>query len=306
MLDPTELVHLETDAGDLDGHPGVLLVALGAFIDAGAIQRVLAEHLLATGDPVVVASFDVDQLLDYRGRRPAMVFEENRWLSYDDPAMLLYRLSDRDDQTYYLLTGPEPDYQWERVVEAIRWLVARLGVTLVVTTNGIPMGVPHTRPVGMTAHATDPRLIGERVSPFGKVQVPGSLAGLLELRLGEHGRDALGFAIHVPHYLAQSEWAEGALAALSAITDATGLNLPNDDLVARAGTNRAEIAREVSDNDEAAQVVRALEQQYDAFVAGQAKPSLLATSATDLPSAEELGAEFEQFLRNHGDEAEQE
>jgi len=144
--------------------------------------------------------------------------------------MLLHRLTDRDGQTYYLLSGPEPDYQWERVVEAVRELVVRLGVTLVVHTHGIPMAVPHTRPVGMTAHATDSALIGDTASPFGRVQVPGSIGALLELRLGEAGHQAVGFAIHVPHYLAGSEWAEGALASLNAVVDVTGLNLPNDDL----------------------------------------------------------------------------
>ena len=135
----------------------VVLVSLGAFIDAGHIQRLLAVHLLDAGDPEVVASFDVDQLLDYRGRRPAMVFDTNRWVEYDDPTMLLHRLTDRDGQTYYLLAGAEPDYQWERVVEAVRELVKALGVDLTVSVHGIPMAVPHTRPLGMTAHATDPR-----------------------------------------------------------------------------------------------------------------------------------------------------
>ena len=204
MQNPSALYRFETDADLSHPRPGVLIVTLGAFIDAGHIQSVLGGHLLETGDPEVVASFDVDQLLDYRGRRPAMVFDTNRWVEYDDPAMLLHRLTDRDGQTYYLLSGPEPDYQWERVVEAVRELVVRLGVTLVVHTHGIPMAVPHTRPVGMTAHATDTALIGDAASPFGRVQVPGSIGALLELRLGEAGHEGVGFAIHVPHYLAGS------------------------------------------------------------------------------------------------------
>ena len=171
-----------------------------------------------------------------------------------------------------------------------------------VHTHGIPMAVPHTRPVGMTAHATDTSLIGDTVSPFGRVQVPGSIGALLELRLGEAGHDAVGFAIHVPHYLAGSEWAEGALASLNAIVDVTGLNLPNDDLVPRARINQQAIASEVDDNDEARAVVRALEQQYDAYVEGQQRPSLLATEASQLPSADELGADFENFLRTVADD----
>lgn len=302
MLNPADLYRLETVVDPDAPRPGVLVVALGGFVDAGQVQAVLSAHLVESGDPEVVASFDVDQLLDYRGRRPAMVFDTNRWVEYDDPAMLLHRLTDRDGQTWYLLTGPEPDYQWERLVEAVRELVTRLGVTLVVTTHGIPMGVPHTRPVGMTAHATDPALVADAQSPFGRVQVPASFSALLELRLGEAGQRALGFAVHVPHYLATAEWAEGALAALNAITDATGLNLPNDDLVVRARANQQAIAAEVAQSEEAATVIRALEQQYDAFVEGRQRPSLLATEASELPSAEELGAELETFLRSMSDD----
>lgn len=301
MQNPSDLYRFETDA-QLERRPGALIVLLGAFIDAGNIQRILGTHLVDTSEAQVVATFDVDALLDYRGRRPAMVFDTNRWDSYADPSMVLYRLDDRDGQTYYLLTGPEPDFQWERAIEAIRQLIQILGINLVVTSHGIPMGVPHTRPVGMTAHATDPRLVGGKESPFGQVQVPASFPALLELRLGEAGGDALGFAIHVPQYLAQAEWAEGALAALNAITDATGLNLPNDDLIAKAGANNREIAAELADNAEAGQIVSAMEQQYDAFVEGQERPSLLATEAEDLPSADELGADIEEFLRNVSDD----
>ncbi|MGL4745554.1 MAG: PAC2 family protein [Dermatophilaceae bacterium] len=297
MLNPSGLYRIEPDAGLGAPRPGVLVVALGGFVDAGQVQSVLSAHLLETGEPEVLASFDVDQLIDYRGRRPAMVFDTNRWVEYDDPAMLLYRLTDRDGRTWYLLTGLEPDYQWERLVEAVRELVVRLGVTVVVTTHGIPMAVPHTRPVGMTAHATDPVLVADARSPFGRVQVPASFSALLELRLGESGHQALGFAVHVPHYLATSEWAEGALAALGAVTDATGLNLPNDGLVELARAGRHTIAAEVAQSDEAASVIRALEQQYDSVAGGQERPSLLATEASELPSADELGAEFEAFLR---------
>jgi hypothetical protein len=302
VQNPSELYRFETDADPQELRASVMIVTLGGFVDAGNTQRLLSDHLLATTEGSVVASFDVDQLLDYRGRRPGMVFDTNRWLSYEDPCLALHRLVDRDGTPFFLLTGPEPDYQWERVVEAIRQLVVALGVDLVVSAHGIPMAVPHTRPIGMTAHATDPRLIPEQLNPFGRVEVPGSLASLLELRLGESGHDAMGFAIHVPHYLAQSEFADGAVTALNAITGATALNLSIDDLVAAAGLNRAEIAQELAGSEEVAQVVAALERQYDTFVEGLQKPSLLATDVSELPSADEIGAELEQFLRNVADD----
>jgi hypothetical protein len=262
----------------------------------------MADHLLETHESRVIASFDVDQLLDYRGRRPVMVFDRDHWSSYDDPSLLLHRVVDKEGVPFLLLVGPEPDYQWNRMVEATSMLIKAFGVDLTVSVHGIPMAVPHTRPLGVTAHGTNPRLVTGNDPAFGTVQVPASFSSLLELRLGEAGLDAIGFAVHVPHYLAQTEFADGAVTALNAIIAATGLNLPIDDLVAQAGLNRAEIAREVEGSEEVSQVIAALERQYDTFIEGRQKPSLLATDVSDLPSADEIGAEFEQFLREVTDE----
>ena len=298
MLNPSELYHFETDTDPQELRASVMVVALGGFMDAGHTQRILTDHLLGAGESTVVASFDTDQMVDYRSRRPAMVFDSNRWLSYDDPCLALHRLVDLDGTPYLLLTGPEPDFQWERMTEAVRQLVVLLGVNLVVSAHGIPMAVPHTRPLGITAHATDPRLITQHEPVFGTVQVPASWSALLELRLGESGRDALGFAVHVPHYLAQAEFADAALAGLAAVSGTTGLSLSTTDLAAAAGLNRAEIAREVEGSDEVKAVIEALERQYDTFMEGRQRPSLLATGVSELPSADEIGAEFEAFLKD--------
>jgi hypothetical protein len=55
-----------------------------------------------------------------------------------------------------------------------------------------------------------------------------------------------------------------------------------------------EIARQVEGSDEVTEVVQALEQQYDAFTAGNS--DLLADEPENMPTAEELGAQFERFL----------
>jgi len=232
-----------------------------------------------------------------------MMFDRDRWSSYSDPTLLLYRVTDADGQPFLILSGHEPDYQWERVVKAIRQLIQVLGVTLTVSIHGIPMAVPHTRPIGKTAHATVPRLIGEHETVFGPLEVPGSISALLELRLGESDADAMGFAIHVPHYLAQTQFADAAVVGLECFVGATGLNIPAEDLVASAGLNRAEISEGIAGSEEVKQVVEALERQYDTYMEAREKPSLLATDIRDLPTADELGAEFEQFLRTHTDEA---
>jgi hypothetical protein len=78
----------------------------------------------------------------------------------------------------------------------------------------------------------------------------------------------------------------------------TGLELDRTALAAAAGLNRAEIERQMAESDEVATVVHALEQQYDSFVEGRQRRSLLATELRDLPTADEIGAQFEAFLKD--------
>nr|WP_312897984.1 PAC2 family protein [Actinomadura namibiensis] len=292
MLNPEDLYELDADLPELTGP--VLLHSIDGFVDAGSVGQLVREHLLDALDHRVIARFDVDSLIDYRARRPTMIYDRDHWASYDAPELVLRLLHDEVGTPFLLLTGPEPDRMWEGFVAAVRSLVDRLNVRLVVGFHGIPMGVPHTRPVGMTSHATRPELI-TRSSWFDKVQVPGSAAALLEYRLGESGHDALGFAVHVPHYLAQTTYPTAAVAALDAVIAATGLVLPSAALREAALTTDAEITEQVSGNEEVEKVVRALEQQYDAFAGAADRESLLA-EARDMPTAEELAAQFERFL----------
>lgn len=292
MLNPEDLYELDADLPEMTGP--VLLHSLDGFVDAGSTGQLVREHLMESLEHRVIARFDVDSLIDYRARRPAMTFDRDHWASYDAPELVVRLLHDEIGSPFLMLTGPEPDRLWEGFTASVMHLVKRLNVGVVVGFHGIPMGVPHTRPVGTTAHATRPELI-TRNSWFDKVQVPGSAASLLELRLGEAGRDAIGFAVHVPHYLAQSAYPAAAVAALEAIISATGLVLPADRLRDAAAATDADIAEQVDGNDEVEKVVRALEQQYDAFAGAAERDNLLAESQ-DMPTAEELGAQFEKFL----------
>lgn len=300
MQDPRQLYDLTDAAADYpgDGRGPVLLHALTGFIDAGSAGRLAADHLRENLPSRVVATFDVDLVLDYRARRPAMTFSEDHWSAYERPVLQIEELVDADGQRFLLLTGPEPDVQWERFTAAVVDVVRRLGVRLTLGIHAIPMAVPHTRPSGLTAHATRPEILGEHRSWVGTVQVPGNVAALLELRLGEAGRDAGGYAVHVPHYLAQSEYPQAAVHLLEAVSALAGLRLPVAGLHEAAARTRAAVDEQIADNAEVQEVVRALEDQYDAFVGGERR-SLLAdppSPTAPLPTAEELGAELERFL----------
>jgi hypothetical protein len=291
--DPRELFDLEADLPSLQGV--VMVQALDGFVDAGAGKRLLREHLLALG-PRRVATFDVDELLDYRARRPLMTFVEDHWADYADPQLALDLLHDTAGTPFLLLSGPEPDVQWERFVAAVGLIVEDLGVRLTVGLNAIPMAVPHTRPLGVVAHASRPELLGERESWVGTVQVPSSAGHLLEHRLGQAGRDAAGFAVAVPHYVADAEYPAAAVALLQELTRTTGLALPSGTLEQAAAAVRAQVDEQVGQADEVAAVVAALENQYDSYLAGSSRSLLGNGFGQGLPTADELGEEFERFL----------
>jgi predicted ATP-grasp superfamily ATP-dependent carboligase len=291
--DPGDLYEVQPDAPGTDDI--VMLYYLDGFIDAGGAGRLLAAHLLSTLDHQEVATFDVDALIDYRSRRPVMTFTKDHWENYDAPELAVYLMHDSVGAPFLLLNGPEPDHLWEGFTGAVRAMSLSLGVRLSVGFHGIPMGVPHTRPLGVTAHATMPELTEGYRPLVDRLQVPGSAAGLLELRLGEDERAALGFAVHVPHYLAQAAYPAAAVTLLESIERATGLLLPGDALREAAQRTDEEIGRQVESSSEVAEVVQSLEEQYDAFAAGQ--DGLLDGHDPDnMPTAEELGAEFERFL----------
>jgi hypothetical protein len=293
VLDPADLYQLADDAPDLQG--AVLIQALDGFVDAGQVRQLVRSHLLQSSPALVVARFDVDQLLDYRARRPYMTFVEDTWAAYDEPALEITALTDAVGARYLVLAGPEPDIQWDRFCAAVSEVVERLGVRLTVGLNAIPMGVPHTRPIGMTAHGTRPEIVPPSEHWISTVQVPSSAGNLLEYRLGQAGHDAIGFAVHVPHYLAQIEFAPAAEALVRAVADATGLVLPTTELTTAAEAALESINSQVAGAEEIAAAVAALESQYDAVLRGQGR-NLLAEGATRLPTADELGAELERFL----------
>jgi predicted ATP-grasp superfamily ATP-dependent carboligase len=294
-----ELYQVGPDAPRETG--SVLLHYLDGFIDAGAAGRLLTAHLLGTLEHTPVVTFDVDRLLDYRSRRPPMTFNKDHWEEYETPELAIHLVTDRAGVKFFFLTGPEPDHEWERFTSAVRGLVNQLGVETVVGFHGIPMGVPHTRPLGLTAHGTKPDLVLGSRPIADRLQVPGSAASLLEFRLGEEGRSALGFAVHVPHYLAQAAYPAAAVALLDSVVRATGLSLPDAELREAARRTDEEIGRQVEGSEEITELVHALERQYDAFVEAAGREGLLADQVADMPTADELAAQFERFLaEQHG------
>ena len=303
---PEELVELlpgaqpflEREAAAVAGAPrrGLVLVHdLAGEFDAASAGALAGAHLLAGLPHEVIARFDADSLVDYRSHRPRITFTGDRYESYTAPEILLYAVEDDAGRPFLLLHGIEPDYAWDRFVAAVAMLVERLGVTKLVALQAIPMPVPHTRPVTVTAHATRRQLIEDYPVYWAEMRIPGSVPALIELRMGEAGVDALGVAAHVPHYLAQGTFPAAALTLLEELDRSTGLHVPTEALREAAETNRTEIDEQIARTPENVAVVAGLEEQYDSFTAAREGTGLLG-AAGEVPSGEQLASELERFL----------
>ncbi|RNM16206.1 PAC2 family protein [Nocardioides pocheonensis] len=283
-----------------------MVTALDGFLDAGSAAGLAIAHLLESSPGRVVASFEVDEFYDYRARRPPMSFVQDHYSDYEAPRLVVRLMRDDRRAPYLLLTGPEPDVRWEAFAEAVRAVVEHFAVRLTVSMGSVPMAVPHTRPVQVTNHATAKRLLVSENVWQGEIRIPSSAQSLLELRLGEWGHDATGFVAHIPHYVAQFGYPEASAAMLRQVGAVTGLQWDTAELDAAAAQRQAEIAGQVEDSDEVRAVVAGLEQQYDAFHRDDSGygggPNMLEAEdgslpdSADLPTGEELGAQFEQFL----------
>jgi len=291
-----KFVHIVDDVPELEGSAPVLVVVLHGFLDAGNAAGLAADHLEELGGGKIVATFDIDAFYDYRARRPPLSFVRDHYERYDAPRLTVRLMEDAVGAPYLILRGPEPDTYWEAFARSVREVMERFRVSRVVTLAGVPMAVPHTRPIAITPHATRPELIHGVSRWQGELRIPSSAQSLTELRLGEWGLDALGFVAHVPHYIAQLDYPRAAIALLEELSASTGLRLATDGLRSDAEQTEAEIARYLSENDDVGEVVSGLEQQYDSFqLAEQAGTSLLAQD-DPLPTGEEIGEQFERFL----------
>ncbi|WP_341954708.1 PAC2 family protein [Salinibacterium sp. TMP30] len=303
MRDPAGLYDIVTDVVAVPrGLP--LVAGLTGFADAGGAVSQLSQYLLDTLERTVVASFDNDALLDYRARRPTIYFDQDHLSDYRPAKLELYLAKDELGQPFLLLTGYEPDFQWERFSAAVLRLVEKFDVKSTTWVHAIPMPVPHTRTIGVTVSGNRSELIDSLSVWKPHTQVPANAMHLIEYRLQELGHPTAGFVLLIPHYLADTEWPTAAVAALESVSAATGLIFPTDRLREEGREFLAKIDSQVESNQELARLVGTLEERHDNYMEQNPMRSPLTDEDGELPSADEIAAELQKFLaiRRAGDD----
>jgi hypothetical protein len=301
MQDPDGLYDIALNGVDVPR--GLHLVAgLTGFADAGAAVSQMSEHLIGTLQTTVIARFDSDALLDYRARRPLIYFDQDHLSGYQPSELNLYLATDELGQQFLLLTGYEPDFQWERFTAAVLQLVARYGVKTTTWVHAIPMPVPHTRPIGVTVSGNRSEIIEAFSIWKPHTQVPANALHLVEYRLHELGHPTVGFVLLIPHYLADTEYPAAVIAALESVSAATGLVFPTDQLREEGRAFVSKIDAQIENNGELARLVGTLEQRHDTYMVDNPVRSPLTDEDGELPSADSIAAELENFLSRRNDE----
>jgi hypothetical protein len=303
MRDPGELYELSDQAATVP-HGLHLVAGLTGFADAGGAVSQLGSYLLATLEYEEIATFDADILLDYRARRPVITFDQDHLSDYRPATLSLYLMRDELHRPFLLLTGYEPDFQWERFSAAVLQLIDRFEVASTTWVHAIPMPVPHTRPIGFTVSGTRSDLIESMSVWRPNTQAPATAMHLIEYRLQQAGRETVGFVLLIPHYLGDTEYPAAAIAALDGISASTGLIFPTDRLRQEQRDFVANIDEQVADNAELGRLVGTLEERHDAYMQDSPLRSPLTHEDGALPSADEIAAELEKFLayRRRGDD----
>ena len=97
--------------------------------------------------------------------------------------------------------------------------------------------------------------------------------------------------MQVPHYVSAMPYPAASLALLEAANRVGGLALPTADLAERAEANRLRLDELISQNPEHQAMVAQLEAQAD---------EAATSAALSATSGDELAAELERYLREHG------
>ena len=296
---------IRDDSGD--GQGPTMIVAMHGYADAGQAIEASADHLKAALEGRQLASFNSDELIDYRSRRPAVTIDKDRALEIESMDLGIKVLRDNSGKTFLLLSGPEPDMRWEAFTTAVVKLVEKFNIEDTIMLYAAPMPVPHTRPTVVTAHGTSSRLTEHMLSMDSTMMVPGSAALYLEKALADKHRTVAGYTVHVPHYLAASPYPQATFQLLDSVARAARLNIPLGSIEADISRVENQLEEQVGGSDEIEGVVQQLEQQYDAYMERYRKehPQAIMPGEEPMPTGEEISEEFQAFLASLNEEESQ-
>lgn len=270
----------------------VMVMCLEGWVDAGLGAAAAMAALLGQSATEPIATFDSDELIDRRARRPIVRITEGVHEGITWPVIQLRHGKDASGNDVVFLVGPEPDFKWQAFVADVVELSQSLGVRMLVGLGAFPAPVPHTRPVRLAATASAQELAAQVGYVSGTIEVPAGIQAALEQGCAQAGLPSIGLWARVPHYAAAMPYPSASAALIDGLALIAGLSFSSDELSAAGVITNQHVDQLIAASDEHREMVQQLEQQIDA-----AEPQ---PDVTALPSGDELAAELERFLRDQG------
>lgn len=264
----------------------ILIAAFEGWNDAAEAATSAVDYLSRSWGAETFAEIDPEAFFDFQAHRPMTHLNEDGIREIDWPATEFTVASiPGSDRDAVLLHGIEPSMRWPTFCKLILDVATTTGSEMIVTFGALLAGRPHTRPVRITGTASTPDLAQKFGLSPARYEGPIGILGVLMDASRRADIPSVGLWAWVPHYVQGSPSPKAALGLVQRLGSLLEVELDLTDLDKRARTYEERIDQAVRSDPEIAATVQELEQQADA------------EDLQDIPSGEELAAEFERFLR---------
>ncbi|HEV3290121.1 MAG TPA: PAC2 family protein [Streptosporangiaceae bacterium] len=267
----------------------VVIAAFEGWNDAGEAASGVINHLNLAWQAAPAGAIDPEDYYDFQVTRPVTEVAEGRTERLIWPTTrLLVARQDAAGRDVILVHGIEPNMRWRAFCAELVAAFGTVKAELVVLLGALLADSPHTRPVPVTAAASDPALAADlRAEPV-DYKGPTGILGVLQHSCSDAAIPAVSLWASVPHYVAQPPCPKATLALLRGVEDVLDVSLPLADLPAEARAWERGVDELAEQDTEVADYVRTLEEAKD---------------ATDLPEAsgDAIAREFERYLRRRRD-----
>jgi predicted ATP-grasp superfamily ATP-dependent carboligase len=269
-----------------------MVCAFQGWNDAGDAASSAVSFLAGALDARRFARIDSEEFYDFQSNRPSIRLDgrERREISW--PTVEIFEATaPRAPRDLVLVQGVEPSMRWRGFCAHLVDLAEALGVQVVVSMGALLGDVPHTRPVSMTGHATDPALLDRLGLTPSAYEGPTGIVGVLHAACADAGLPAASLWAAVPHYVAAATNPKAALALLRRVEVLIGVSIDVSELESAAGDYERQVGLAVQSDPDIQAFVERLE---------QAAETDEASAPTEVPSGDTLAREFQRFLRQRG------
>ncbi len=274
-----------------------MVCAFQGWNDAGDAASSAVSFLSSALDARRFARVDSEEFYDFQANRPSVQFNDDNEREIVWPTVEVFEAkAPRAPRDLVLVQGVEPSLRWRAFCAHIVDLAEALGVQVVVTLGALLGDVPHTRPVAISGHASDPALI-ERLGMQGSTSTyegPTGIVGVLHNACTQAGLPSASLWAGVPHYVAAAANPKAALALVRRVEGLIGVSVDVSELESAAADYERQVGLAVQSDPDIQAFVERLE---------QAAESDEEVAPEDVPSGDAIAREFQRFLRQRGRES---